>query len=142
MSLLRSSPARLWWLCWSCSCEPPSVVEDVADDEQEPGRDAEDHRHHLACRVVFSFLRVLPEEPVGWKEHEPNRRDMFLEVEEALRLPISALLNGDTDVDAIFGIDVRAHDEGENPHHAHRRRVASCRHRTKARHKPAGSGHF
>src|SRR5207253_9346541 len=64
---LHSFPTRrssdLWWLRWTCSCEPPSVIEDVADDEEEPAGDAQDHRHHLAGGVVFRILRVLPEEP-------------------------------------------------------------------------------
>ena len=74
----------LWCSLWTCSYEPPRVVEDVADDEQKPARDGQINRHHLACRVVFRVLGVLPEEPVGRKEHQADGRDMLLEIEEAV----------------------------------------------------------
>ena len=81
-----------------CSCEPPRVVQNVADDEEEPARDAQDDCDHLAGRVVFRLLRVLPEEPVGRQQHQANRCDMLLEIEEALRLPVAGLLNGDAEM--------------------------------------------
>src|SRR5262245_58767098 len=112
-------PALLcWWLRWTCSWEPTGVVEYVTDNEEEPAGDAKDHRQHPARGVVFRILGVLPEEPIGRKEHQADRRDMLLEIEEALRLPISSLLNGDADVGAILDVDVRAHDEGEDQNHA------------------------
>src|SRR5882724_11536524 len=111
MSPLRFSPARLW-LCWSCSCESPGVIQNVTDDEEEPARDAQEDCQHLACRVVFRVLRVLPEEPVGRQQHQTDRRDMLLEIEEALGLPVAGLLNGNADIGAILDVDVRSQDEG------------------------------
>src|SRR4051795_3687706 len=97
---------RPWWLCWSCSYEPPGVIQNVTDDEKEPARDAEEDCQHLARRVVFRVLRVLPEEPVGRQQHQANRCDVLLEIEEALRLPVAGLLNGDADIGPVLDVDV------------------------------------
>src|SRR5215475_4613448 len=104
----RIWPALLsWWFRWTCSSgEPPGVVEHVADDEEEPACDAQHDGHHLAGRVVFGVLGILPEVPIGRQQHQADRRDVLLEVEEALRLPIAGLLDRDADVDPILGVDV------------------------------------
>jgi hypothetical protein len=80
----------------------PCVVEDVANDEQEPGRHAQKQRHHLACGVVFRVLGVLPKVPVGWKQYQADGRDVLLEVEKSLRLPIAVLLNRNANVGAVL----------------------------------------
>src|ERR1700730_12753852 len=129
------------WVMWHCSlAEPPDIVEDVADNKEEPARDRQVHGHHFACRIVLWVQRVLPEKPVSREERQPDRRDMLLEIEEALRFPIAGLFDRDTDVDAILGVDVRAHDECEDPQNANRRSVTGCGHRTEARHEPPRSG--
>src|ERR1700704_5180884 len=111
----------------------------MADDKQEPARDRQIHSHHLARGVIFRVRSILPEEPVSWKKRQTEGRHMLLEIEEALRFPVAGLLDWDADVDAILGVDIRAHDEREYPEKADCRGVAGRRHRTEARHESSGS---
>src|SRR5262249_43699624 len=71
-----------------------------------------------------------------------DRRDMLLEIEEALRLPVAGLLDRDADVDAILGVDERAYEECEHPENADGGGVAGCGYRAKARDEAARSGHL
>src|SRR5258708_28297131 len=112
----------------------------MAENKEEPAGDSKVYGHYFACRIVLWVVGVLPEKPVSREERQPDRRDMLLEIEEALRFPIAGLFDRDPDVDAILGVDVRAHDECEDPQTANRRGVTSCGHRTEARHETPGSG--
>src|SRR5262245_29912648 len=134
MTPVTMLPALLWWLLWTRSCSKPSdIVDDVADDEEEPARNGQVYGHHFAHRIVFGVLGVLPEEPIGRKQHQPDRGDMLLEIEKALRLPIAHLLDRYPDIDAILGVDPRAHDERQDPQDAHRRGIGRSGHGAEAR---------
>jgi hypothetical protein len=80
-------------------------------------------------------MRVLPEVPVDRQQAESDGRDMLLQLEEALRLPVAGLLDRDSDVDAVLGVDPGAEDEGENPQNADGCGIAGSRHGTEARDK-------
>jgi len=86
----------------ACSCEAPRVVQDVTNNEEKPARDAQDDCHRLACGIEFRILGVLPEVRIGWKDDETDGRDVLLEIEEPLRLPMSGLLNRNPDLGAIL----------------------------------------
>ncbi len=96
----------------------------MADQEQEPAHPGDQHGQRLAGGVVFLCLCILPQEPVGGEGDQPEGGDMLLQVEEALRLPVASLLDRDAHIDAVFGVDPGAHDEGEHPQHADRRGIA------------------
>src|SRR5436190_15611733 len=114
----------------------------MAHEEEEPAHDRQQHSYHFAGSVVLRVLSVLPEVPVGWKEPQAEHGDVLLEIKETLRFPKTGLLDRNSDVDAILGVDERAHDERQYPQEADCGGVAGRWHCTEARHETRSSGRF
>src|SRR5262245_8348743 len=121
------------WSWWSCSCSKPSdVVDDMPDDEAEPDYGGEQHGQPLAHAVVLRVAGILPEVPVRRQNPHADGDRVLLDFKEALRLPVARLFDRDAHIDAVLGVDPRAHDKGDNPQDAHRGGITRRRHRAEA----------
>src|ERR1051326_6918785 len=103
--------ASFWARLWCSLCEASGIVEDVADDEEEPDRDGGHQGHPLAGVVI---LRIFPKVPISGQQDQADRRDMLLEVKESSGLVIMPGLERYPDGDTILRINVRADQEDEH----------------------------